>query len=278
MADLMNIGGSSLDNEIRRFINVLSAIELAFLLIVVAAFSGLVSGYFSGHSALLAVIGTAGSVIFLVLGWVSTGLARINRPGRLERWAVHALGAGTGLVLPVYIFLAGFFGGNKEAAERIFIHINNVMAKYLLQKKTPERLLMLLPHCMQNKDCGRRITDDVENCRRCGRCKIGEVTDLARLFNISVVVAKGGTAARNMVKEHRPEFIFAVACERELVSGIGDIGKIPVMGVVNQRPDGYCTNTTVDVAELKKLLQEIAGSDRRQREAEYEVQAKNPIA
>lgn len=274
----MDIRGYSLDNEIRRFIKVLTAIELVFLLIAVAAFSGSVSGYFFRHHALLAVVGAAASIMLLLLGWVSTGLIRVNRPEGLKGWAIHALGTGTGLVLPAYIFLAGFFKGNKEAAEQIFIHINNVMVKYLLQKKTPGRLLMLLPHCMQNKDCSRRITENIENCLRCGRCKIGEVADLARLFGINVVVAKGGTAARNMVKEYRPEFIFAIACERELVSGIGDIGIIPVMGVVNQRPDGYCTNTTVDVAELKKVLQEMAGHCVEQRSTEYEVQAKNPIA
>ncbi len=267
-----------MDSEIRRFIKVLSAIEFAFFLIVVAAISGLVSGYFSGHHALLIGIGSAAAILCLTLGWVSTGLIRVNRPESLKGWAIHALGAGTGLVLPVYIFLVGFFKGNKVAAERIYIHINNVMTKYLLQKKAPERLLMLLPHCMQNKDCSRRITEDIENCLRCGRCKIGEVADLAWLFNIDVVVAKGGTAARNLVKEYRPQFIFAIACERELVSGIGDIGRIPVMGLVNQRPDGYCTNTTVDVAELKKVLQEMSGTGIRQSGSEYEVQAKNPIA
>lgn len=278
MADLLNIGGNSLDNEIRRFVKVLSAIELAFLLIVIVSFSGLVSGHFSRHHAFLAVMCAAAAIILLILGWVSTGLVRLNRPERMKGWAIHALATGTGLVLPVYMFLTGLFKGDKGAAERIFIHINNVVAKCLLQKRVPGRLLILLPHCMQNKDCSRRITEGIENCLRCGRCRIGEVADLALLFDINAVVAKGGTAARNLVKEYRPEFIIAIACERELVSGIGDIGGIPVMGLVNQRPDGYCTNTTVDVAELKKVLQEMAGPALRQRGAEYEVQAKNPIA
>lgn len=274
----MYIGGSGLENEMRRFIKVLSAIELTFLIIIAAVFFGLISGYFARYQTVLITVAALASAIFILLGWVSTGLIRVSRPERLKGWVIHALVAGTSLVLPVYIFLAGFFRKNKDGAERVFIHINNVVAKYLLQKKSPGRILMLLPYCMQNKDCSRRVAEDIENCRRCGCCKIGEVADLARLFNISIVVAKGGTAARNSVKECRPEFIFAVACERELVSGIGDIGGIPVMGVINQRPNGYCTNTTVDVAELKRVLQEMAGSGKRLRGAEYEIQAKNPIA
>ena len=110
---------------------------------------------------------------------------------------------------------------------------------------------------MQSKDCSRRITEDIKNCRRCGRCRIGEVADIALRCGIRAVVAKGGTAARNTVKEYKPDFILAVACERELISGIGDVGKIPVIGVINQRPNGYCTNTTVDMLLLKKTLQEL---------------------
>jgi len=274
----MYIGGSSLENEMKRFIKVLSAIDLVFLIIMIAAFFGLISGYFARYQTILMIVAALASAVFVLLGWVSTGLIRVNRPEKLKGWAINALVAGTSLVLPVYIFLAGFFRKNKNGAERIFIHINNVVAKYLLQKKAPGRILMLLPYCMQNKDCTRRVAEDIENCRRCGGCKIGEIAELARMFNISAVVAKGGTAARNSVKEYRPEFIFAVACERELVSGIGDIGGIPVMGVINQRPNGYCTNTTVDVAELKNILQEMTGSGKRLRGAEYEVQVKNPIA
>jgi hypothetical protein len=131
---------------------------------------------------------------------------------------------------------------------------------------------------MQSKDCNNRITENISNCKRCGCCKVGELADLADLLGINVVVSKGGTAARNSVKEYMPDLILAVACERELVSGIGDVGGIPAIGVINQRPNGYCTNTTVDMTELKNILQELTGSGKRVLSPDYEVQAKNPIA
>ncbi len=267
-----------MENEVKRFIRVLSTIDLAFLLIIIASFMGLISEYFTRYNKVLLVIFISASGIFILLSWVSTGLARVIRHGCTRGWVIYGLCLGTRLILSTAIFLAGIFGRDKGRLERTYVGINNIVAKHRLSQIPTDRMLILLPLCMQNKDCSQRVTENINNCRRCGCCKIGEVADLAALLNIRAVVAKGGTAARNSAKEFKPEFIFAVACERELVSGIADIGRIPAIGIINQRPNGYCTNTTVDIAELKSVLQEMTGYDKRRQGAEYEVQAKNPIA
>ncbi|WP_279378941.1 DUF116 domain-containing protein [Acetivibrio straminisolvens] len=67
----------------------------------------------------------------------------------------------------------------------------------------------------------------------------------------------GGTAARNIVSKIRPKIIVSVACERDLSSGIADVGSIPVIGIINDRPNGPCYNTNVDVNALKKKLENI---------------------
>lgn len=170
---------------------------------------------------------------------------------------IYFLRSVIGLAYTVSMLPTGLFRGNKDVPRRIYIRVNNILARYGIKKKCFSEMLILLPHCMQNKNCSRSITDSIDNCRRCGGCKIGEVADIAELWGIRVVVAKGGTAARNTVKNLKPDVIIAVACERELISGIGDVSNIPVIGVINQRPDGYCTNTTVDIQELRTILQEL---------------------
>ena len=35
-------------------------------------------------------------------------------------------------------------------------------------RRPPSRILILMPHCVQNDACDFRITTDVGNCRRCG--------------------------------------------------------------------------------------------------------------
>jgi hypothetical protein len=49
----------------------------------------------------------------------------------------------------------------------------------------------------------------------------------------------------------------AVACERDLCSGIQDAYPIPVYGILNQRPHGPCMNTQVDLDELDRVVHYI---------------------
>jgi hypothetical protein len=267
-----------LEKEIKRFIRVLSTIDLALLTIIIVSWLGLMSVYFVRYRTILVFMLAAASLIFILLISVSTGLDKANRSGSARGWVIYSLGLGIRLVIPAFIFFVGLFRGDKDRLGRVYISINNMVVKHRLQKKPSHKFLMLLPHCMQSKDCNNRITENISNCQRCGCCKVGELADLADLLGINVVVSKGGTAARNSVKEYMPDLILAVACERELVSGIGDVGGIPAIGVINQRPNGYCTNTTVDMTELKNILQELTGSGKRVLSPDYEVQAKNPIA
>ena len=67
-------------------------------------------------------------------------------------------------------------------------------------------------------------------------------------------VATGGTLARQMVKEIRPKAIIAVACERDLTSGIQDVFPLPVIGVLNERPFGPCFNTRVDIKKVEAAI------------------------
>jgi hypothetical protein len=70
-------------------------------------------------------------------------------------------------------------------------------------------------------------------------------------------VATGGTIARRIIKENRPDAILAVACERDLLSGILDTYPLPVLGVFNSRPNGPCINTIVDVNLVEEIIKNI---------------------
>ena len=76
-------------------------------------------------------------------------------------------------------------------------------------------------------------------------------------YNIKVCVASGGTMARKAVTETNPDVVIAVACSRDLMSGILDINDIPVIAIENYRPEGPCINTKVDIEKIKKALKEI---------------------
>jgi hypothetical protein len=67
----------------------------------------------------------------------------------------------------------------------------------------------------------------------------------------------GGSEARRIIRLRKPRAIIAVACERELLTGIQDIPDMRVLGIVNTRPEGPCKNTQVSVEEIKDCLMEF---------------------
>ena len=67
-------------------------------------------------------------------------------------------------------------------------------------------------------------------------------------------MATGGTLARRIIVENRPEAIVAVACELDLTTGILDSYPLPVIGILNERPHGPCINTKVDIQKVKDAI------------------------
>ena len=60
--------------------------------------------------------------------------------------------------------------------------------------------------------------------------------------------------ARKKVQELRPDAIVAVACERDLSSGLQDVYPLPAFGVLNERPNGPCVDTKVDLERLRQAI------------------------
>ena len=119
---------------------------------------------------------------------------------------------------------------------------------------TPQRLLVLLPHCLQYSECPIRLSHTIDACKRCGRCPIPGLLELRDAYGFGIAVATGGTVARRIVVQSRPAVIIAVACERDLTSGIQDTHPLPVFGILNQRPEGPCTNTRVSLELVENAV------------------------
>ncbi|TZE83413.1 DUF116 domain-containing protein [Calorimonas adulescens] len=150
-------------------------------------------------------------------------------------------------IYPEVLFVGGLLGIEKEQMMRSFAEINNNLVAARNVKVAPDDILILLPHCLQRSTCVYRITTNINNCRRCGRCDIKGLIEISERYGVRIIAATGGTLARKAVKDYKPKAIVAVACERDLTSGIQDVNGIPVYGVINIRPEGPCYNTRVDL-------------------------------
>jgi len=161
------------------------------------------------------------------------------------------------LLFPIAVSLGKIVGVSRRELEGSFVAVSNILFAARKLKVAGKDLLVVTPHCLQLASCPHKITRDVKNCKRCGGCNIGDLVKLSDEFGFFLFVATGGTLARQIIKEHRPKMVLAIACERDLMSGIRDVYPLPAVGVLNIRPNGPCYNTKVDMAEVKAVLQKI---------------------
>ncbi|MBN2372833.1 DUF116 domain-containing protein [bacterium] len=161
----------------------------------------------------------------------------------------------TRYLFPLMVIVGRLFRIQEERIQQSFVIINNRMVKIKGLSVHPDRIIILLPQCLQNDDCKMRITKDIRCCKKCGKCQIGEIIPLLDKYNIMCWVATGGTLARKYIAEYRPDAVIAIACPRDLSSGIIDCFPIPVYGILNQRPEGPCVNTLVDMDRISWAIQ-----------------------
>lgn len=201
-----------------------------------------------------------GALVAFCLGGALTLLLTILR-GKNLFFSRRIRGVVIRELFPLLVWIGKFLGIQKDEVRRSFVAINNLLVLAEARQTRPEKLLLLLPHCLQNHECGVRITGDIENCKACGKCKIKDLVGLSRKYRISVSVATGGTLARRIVVNKKPDVIIGVACERDLTSGIQDSYPIPVFGILNRRPFGPCYDTDVDLELVEKGMLTFLGEE-----------------
>jgi len=165
-------------------------------------------------------------------------------------------------LFPLAVILAKVSGIKKDKVRKSFIMVNNALFKSYKRKFQASKILILLPHCLQHIDCKIRITKDIKNCINCGKCNIADLVRIADQFKVNAAVATGGTLARRIIKDIKPEFIIAVACERDLVDGLREVFPVPVYGILNDRPEGPCINTRVALGAINRILSESVLEER----------------
>ncbi len=200
------------------------------------------------------------AILLLLVLWAALGLALNVLCGRAVLIPPKLLGMVIRLFLPPMTLVGRILGRSKDEVRSSFINVNNDLVRGEERTFLPQEVLVLLPHCLQNSECTIRLTHNIANCRRCGKCCIMNILELCERYGVHVFVVTGGTIARRIVKQVRPKLVLAVACERDLASGIQDTFPLTVYGVVNERPNGPCFNTHVSIPLLEQALQRFLSS------------------
>jgi len=128
---------------------------------------------------------------FIVLSLLA--LALVKSPGlQLASFASRLLSVIFAMAIPVCRLLKL----NTEKIQASYAEINNSLVRSHRVNVKPEEVLILAPHCLQWSGCGRRITVDVNNCARCGKCTVSGLLDISRRYGVNLTIATGGTVAR----------------------------------------------------------------------------------
>ena len=252
-ATILN-GGNYLRPQKRTFLGLLAVTCLLFTFILGILWYVPYVGLTTLHPKLPLILGAAfGALLFLIFALVVI-LALTVLLGRDLFFSRKLRGLVIKLLLPLMSGVGKLCRVSKDQVRRSFIEINNQLVLAQHPRATPDKLLLLMPHCLQFHECQFRITGNSVHCQRCGQCDITGLVELSEKYGVGLAVATGGTLARRIVVERRPHLIIAVACERDLSSGIQDSYPLPVFGVVNQRPHGPCYDTMVDLEKVEEAL------------------------
>ena len=210
---------------------------------------------------LIVAIVFASAVLFLIGGGITLVFTIIR--GKNLFFNRRIRGVVIRFLFPLLVLVGKCVGIDREQVRKAFILVNNQLVLAEARRVRPEKLLILLPQCMQNHECDVRITGNVENCKACGKCKTKHMVELSRKYHVSISVATGGSVARRIIIEKKPDMIIAVACERELTSGIQEVYPLPVYGILNDRPFGPCYDTDIDLEIVEEGMITFLGYEGR---------------
>ena len=126
--------------------------------------------------------------------------------------------------------------GRRDWVENAAVKVYNALAASRGRKVGKGELLLLIPRCLS------KVTLD-------------GVLGIAGKYGMPVFVATRGQLARRVIRERRPRAVVAVACERDMVSGLHDVaGKIPVLGLTMTLPSGPCKDAALDLVQLEQWV------------------------
>jgi hypothetical protein len=123
--------------------------------------------------------------------------------------------------------------GRRDWVENAAVKVYNGLALLRGRKVGTGELLLLIPRCLSKET-------------------LDGVLGVAGRYGVPVFVATRGQLARRVIRERRPRAVVAVACERDMVSGLHDVaGKVPVLGLTMTLPAGPCKDALLDLGKLE---------------------------
>jgi len=134
--------------------------------------------------------------------------------------------------------------GARDWVEHASVEVYNSLAARRGRKVGKGELLVLIPRCLS-------------------KATLDGVLEIAGRYEVPVFVATRGQLARRAIRERRPRAVVAVACERDMVTGLHDVAaKVPVLGLTMQLPAGPCKDAVIDMERFEGFVRSFVENGR----------------
>jgi len=163
--------------------------------------------------------------------------------GRRNLLPERLLERGPYLQLMNYTSLVSRLFGRRDWVEHAAIDVYNTLAVRRGRRVGKGELLVLIPRCLSKQ-------------------ALDGVLEIAGRYEVPVFVATRGQLARRVIRERRPRAVVAVAPQVLVELGVGDVaGKLPVLGLTMQLPNGPCRDASIDLQQMETWVQGLVAQD-----------------
>ena len=183
-----------------------------------------------------------GLAAFAALSWSYLSVLAVSFYSGRNLLPERLLERGPYLQLMNYTSLLARVFGKRDWVEHAAIDVYNALAERRGRRVGKGELLVLIPRCLSKQ-------------------ALDGVLEIAGRYEVPVFVATRGQLARRVIRERRPRAVVAVACERDMMTGLRDVaGKLPVLGLTMQLPNGPCRDAAIDLTQMEKWVQGLVGA------------------
>src|SRR5437762_150373 len=182
-----------------------------------------------------------GGVLALPEGWLERGpylrlmslTSFVSRAFGKRDWVEHA-------AIDVYNTLAE--RRRRTVGKGELRHEKRRVARARRPPAALGELLVLIPRCLSKQ-------------------ALDGVLAIAGRYDVPVFVATRGQLARRVIRERRPRAVVAVACERDMMTGLRDVaGRLPVLGLTMRLPNGPCRDAMLDLDIMEEWVRGLVGA------------------
>lgn len=170
------------------------------------------------------------------VSWLWFGLLLLSFYGRVPALPEGLLERGPYLRLMNLTSLVSRAFGKRDWVEHAAIDVYNALAERRGRTVGKGELLVLIPRCLSKQ-------------------ALDGVLAIAGRYEVPVFVATRGQLARRVIRERRPRAVVAVACERDMMTGLRDVaGRLPVLGLTMRLPNGPCRDAILDLDVMERWV------------------------